>query len=88
MRPTLDQDRFWQWFANNNERLQAAVYGNDSPAREKAMGELAEVSKEAAPGLVLEICKGRGGQGARVDTFWGRYRSFCRSPGSDELEEH
>jgi hypothetical protein len=26
------------------------------------MGELAEVGKEAAPGLVLEICKGREGK--------------------------
>jgi len=62
MRPASYQDRFWHWFANNNERLQASIYGNDSQAREGAMEELAEVSKEVAPGLVLEICKGREGK--------------------------
>ena len=56
-----DEARFWQWFENNSERLQTTVFGTDGQARERAMRELAEVSQEAAPGLVLEFCKGQEG---------------------------
>jgi hypothetical protein len=62
MKPTSDQARFWQWFANNSERLQAAIIGGDGPAREAAMKELAQAGEEAAPGLVLEMCARRDGR--------------------------
>jgi hypothetical protein len=56
MKPTADQVRFWQWFEENSNRLQAAACGDDQYAREAAMRELAEASEEAASGLVLEMC--------------------------------
>jgi len=62
MSAASDQDRFWQWFEGNNERLQAAVYGNDRRARERAIEELAGLSKGIAPGLTLEIGKDRKGK--------------------------
>jgi hypothetical protein len=62
MKPTSDQARFWQWFANNSKRLHAEVYGGDLQAREAAMRELSEASEDAAPGLVLEMYRGREGE--------------------------
>jgi hypothetical protein len=74
MKPTADQARFWQWFEENSNRLQAAACGDDQHAREAAMRELAEASEEAASGLVLEMCPGGDGEAheliVSVDGEW------------------
>jgi hypothetical protein len=74
MKPTSDQALFWQWFDINGNRLLAAACGDDLQAREAAMGELAAASAAAAPGLVLEMCRGREGKAheliVSVDGKW------------------
>jgi hypothetical protein len=62
MKPTSDHARFWQWFENNSQRLQAAIWDGDQQAREAAMKELGEASEETVPGVVLEICARREGK--------------------------
>src|SRR5262245_29057678 len=61
MQPDTARARFWQWFKNNGDRLQAAMYGRDAAAREEAADELREAVHAVQPGLVLEL--GRGEQG-------------------------
>src|SRR5262245_45624925 len=50
--------RFWQWFGNNADRIYDLLYGQDEKARRRASNELNDAVQEAAPELILEICRG------------------------------
>jgi len=62
MQPDTARARFWQWFKNNGDRLQAAMYGRDDAAREEAAAELREAVHAVQPGLVLELGRGEGSE--------------------------
>jgi hypothetical protein len=62
MQPDTARARFWQWFRNNGDRLQVAMYGRDDGAREAAAGELREAVHAVQPGLVLELARGEEGE--------------------------
>jgi hypothetical protein len=61
MQPSAPNAEFWQWFRANDDRLKAAMYGEDADAREAASAELREAVNTVAPELILEF--GQGGEG-------------------------